>query len=92
MISFKIQDFSHTDAYTRCLGKVLSVFHHLTIGCAPVCLLVFLGLERMVFLLALSREGAIRLFSWRTPHRSMTLVSIESQVLIKGVMHRQVLF
>jgi len=58
---------------------------------APTCLLVFLGLERM-FLLALSRESAVRLFSGRKLYSSMALVLIESQVLVEGVMLRQVLF
>lgn len=45
-----------------------------------------------IFLLALSRQSAVRLSAVRKPHRSTALMLIESHVLIKGVMLRQVLF
>lgn len=88
MISFKMQDSPMQTHTPGAWGKCCLCF---TTGSAPTCLLVFLGLER-VFFTGSRREGAIRLFSRRKPHRSMALVLIESQVLVKGVMLRQVLF
>lgn len=41
--------------------------------------------QKGCFLLAFSRESFIRLFCGKKPHRSMVLVSIKSQVLVKGV-------
>lgn len=89
MISFKMQDFSHADTHPRCLRVVLSVLHQSALLLLVLwCFLAW----RECYLLAVSRENAIRLFSGRKTHRSMTLLLIESQVIVQGVMLRQVLF
>lgn len=84
-----MQDFFHADTKPRCLRVVLSVLHQ-----SALLLLVFWHFLpwRECYLLAVSRENADRLFSGRKIHRSMTLLLIESQVLVQGMMLRQMLF
>lgn len=85
VISFRMQDSSYADTHPMCLRVVLSVLHQ-----SALLLLVFWNFLawRECYLLAVSRKNADRLFSGRKTHRSMTLLLIESQVIVQGVLFK----
>lgn len=84
---FKMQDFSHANTHTRCLGEVLSASPLVLLLLTFWCFLAWRG----CFLLSLGRETAISFLCEKTTQVSDTSVN-KSQVLVKGVMLRQVLF